>query len=236
MDRYFSYHLGDYIHVTGVVDQSEITIDNSSATLVILHPDTLISATHVADAFECQRKAILQTRVRASGEASKYMVYGNIVHRLLQMGLTLKNFSIPFLSQALTQIISESTEDLYQCNIDESTAISALQEHIGTLSKWGSEFVGRPPRLAKKSDNNNAYLGTINKVLDIEERIWSPMYGIKGNIDATVQFDTKTLFGTQAALTPFEFKTGKKTSSAHDAQTALYTLLLTDKYGAELLK
>lgn len=113
--------------------------------------------------------------------------------------------------------------------MDEASSLQALQEHIVTLSKWGAEYVNKPPRASRKGDNS--YLGTIKKVLDIEEKIWSPMYGIKGNIDATVLFESKSLFGNQVALTPFEFKTGKKAGSAHEAQTALYTLLLTDKYG-----
>lgn len=58
------------------------------------------------------------------------------------------------------------------------------------------------------------------------------MYGLKGNIDATVQIayaDGKE----QSTLTvPLELKTGRKDSNlAHRAQTALYTLLLSDRYG-----
>ena len=27
----------------------------------------------------------------------------------------------------------------------------------------------------------------VTKLLDVEEHVWSPMYGLKGNIDATVE-------------------------------------------------
>ena len=80
----------------------------------------------------------------------------------------------------------------------------------------------------------------INKLLDVEEHIWSPMYGLKGNVDATVQMTiqedgvTKTGGGQErkTLLVPLELKTGKNTSEvAHRAQTSLYTLLLSDRYG-----
>ena len=73
---------------------------------------------------------------------------------------------------------------------------------------------------------------SINKLLDVEEHVWSPQYGLKGNIDATVQVLMKD-GGTEKTLTiPLELKTGRNTSNeAHRAQTALYTLLLSDRYG-----
>lgn len=72
----------------------------------------------------------------------------------------------------------------------------------------------------------------INKLLEVEEHVWSPMYGLKGNIDATVQIVLEEE-GSQKTLTvPLEVKTGKNnTNQSHRAQTALYSLLLSDRYG-----
>ena len=58
------------------------------------------------------------------------------------------------------------------------------------------------------------------------------MYGLKGNIDATVQVTMDDDTGRKTLTVPFEVKTGKNVSNAsHRAQTALYTLLLSDRYG-----
>lgn len=71
----------------------------------------------------------------------------------------------------------------------------------------------------------------VNKLLEVEEKVWSPVFGLKGNIDATVQIKVQNN-GEEATLTvPFELKTGKHSSAAHKAQTSLYTLLLSDRYG-----
>lgn len=58
------------------------------------------------------------------------------------------------------------------------------------------------------------------------------MYGLKGNIDATVQAVLQDGAEQKTLTVPLELKTGKNnTNEAHRAQTALYSLLLSDRYG-----
>lgn len=73
---------------------------------------------------------------------------------------------------------------------------------------------------------------SVNKLLDVEEHVWSPMYGLKGNIDATIQVNIEDELGQRTLTVPLEIKTGKQENASHRAQTALYTLLLSDRYGA----
>jgi DNA replication ATP-dependent helicase Dna2 len=74
----------------------------------------------------------------------------------------------------------------------------------------------------------------VSKLLDVEEHVWSPMYGLKGNIDATVQVTMQDGRRKRTLTVPFEVKTGKNPSAAHRAQTALYNLLLSDRYDVEI--
>lgn len=74
----------------------------------------------------------------------------------------------------------------------------------------------------------------MTKLLDVEEHVWSPMYGLKGNIDATVEVAAIDDRRKQTLTVPFEVKTGKHPSSNHMAQTALYTLLLSDRYDIDI--
>lgn len=74
----------------------------------------------------------------------------------------------------------------------------------------------------------------VTKLLDVEEHVWSPMYGLKGNIDATVEVIMTDGKQTRTLTVPFEVKTGKNASSSHMAQTALYTLLLADRYDIDI--
>lgn len=49
------------------------------------------------------------------------------------------------------------------------------------------------------------------KVVDIEEMAWSPRYGLKGMIDASVKVRLYPEIGTiEECVMPLEFKTGKR--------------------------
>ena len=69
---------------------------------------------------------------------------------------------------------------------------------------------------------------------DIEEDIWSPKWGLKGKVDASVQALFKRAGQDEAeeTIAPLEIKTGRSVGvMAHRAQTMLYTLLMEDRYG-----
>ena len=73
---------------------------------------------------------------------------------------------------------------------------------------------------------------SINKVVDIEENIWSPTFGIRGKIDVSLEFMVEQNGAVQTYHGPLEFKTGKSTRvQAHRTQTILYLLLMSDRYG-----
>ncbi len=85
-----------------------------------------------------------------------------------------------------------------------------------------------------KDRNGAQSLMCVNKLLEVEEKVWSPMYGLKGNIDATVQVVLKDGEDEKTLTVPFELKTGKNANASHKAQTSLYTLLLSNRYGESL--
>lgn len=73
----------------------------------------------------------------------------------------------------------------------------------------------------------------ISSLHDVEEDIWSPTYGLRGKLDASVQAiidRSQGPFSTHPA--PFEIKTGRAVAGLeHRAQTMLYSLLMQDRYG-----
>ncbi|KAH9297337.1 hypothetical protein KI387_029019, partial [Taxus chinensis] len=76
---------------------------------------------------------------------------------------------------------------------------------------------------------------SVSEVIDIEEMVWSPKYGLKGMVDASVRvnFDSHGSVPEEFIM-PLEFKTGKGTTGQaameHRAQVILYTLLMSDRY------
>ena len=73
----------------------------------------------------------------------------------------------------------------------------------------------------------------ISSLHDIEEDIWSPTYGLRGKLDASVQAVIVRNSGSSITHpTPFEIKTGRAVAGLeHRAQTMLYSLLMQERYG-----
>ena len=226
---------GSFVHLIGNFDRQGQCIVDDANNMLILHPDHLISATVVADSFTCVRRAILQDRVKATSAAEKPQVYGHIIHAVFGEALTLNAFSSHQLRAIIEKLLPNYLESLYEINVQIPEAIDYLMGKMPELQAWASVFVSSKPipdAVIRDRNGSTTWLA-INKLLAVEEHIWSPMYGLKGNIDATVQvaMKTPTEDEPQTLTIPFELKTGKKDSNeAHRAQTALYTLLMTDRY------
>lgn len=205
--------------------------------MLILHPDQLISATVVADSFTCIRRAVLQDRVKATSEATAPLVYGTILHEIFQAALLENQWDIPFLSTVIDKILDKHVEDLYKIKVGPYLAKEHLQSKMPELSGWAEAFVASQPNDSAVVNDRNGKKANmcVSKLLDVEEHVWSPMYGLKGNIDATVQVTMKDGEDTRVLTVPFEVKTGKNANSSHMAQTALYNLLLSDRYDIQIV-
>ncbi|KAI9738683.1 MAG: Tripartite DNA replication factor [Cirrosporium novae-zelandiae] len=227
---------GSYVHLIGNFDCRGQCIVDDIHNLIILHPDHLISTTTVADAFNCVRRAVLQTRIKATSEANKPLVYGQMLHEVFQEAMKAGQWDIKFLHGIIESLIPKHLEKLYEIHVQIPDAVEHLQSKMPALSGWAREFVGlRPKAGAVVQDRGNNVTISINKLLDVEEHIWSPMYGLKGNIDATVQIAMREDGEEKTLAIPFELKSGKNANIAHRAQTALYTLLLSDRYDIEVV-
>ncbi|USW46949.1 Putative PD-(D/E)XK endonuclease-like domain superfamily, DNA replication factor Dna2 [Septoria linicola] len=215
--------------------------DAEQSPLLIVHPDHMLSATTVADSFDCIRKAVLQDRIKATSEGSKAMVYGKILHEIFQQALCANEWSESFLGDLVERTIQLHVEGLWELGMrDTSLAAEEVKAKMGEITAWAGIFVQSEPSAAAQVDDKQGekMLMSISKLIAIEEHVWSPLYGLKGNVDATVQTTIASRPGApdlQHLIVPFEVKTGRTTqSAAHRAQTALYTLLMSDRYDVEV--
>ncbi|EHK18219.1 uncharacterized protein TRIVIDRAFT_159356 [Trichoderma virens Gv29-8] len=216
--------------VTSVLDGEYVDQYNRTC------PEKLVSATVVADSFGCMRRAVLQDRVKATSEASPPLVYGTMLHEIFQEALLANKFDLPSLAQLIDKNIEKHIEDLYTIKVGVAAAKEHLQSKMTELSYWARSFVAPQPQADAIVEGRNGDRATIavRKLLDVEEHVWSPMYGLKGNIDATVEVAMTDGKQSQVLTVPFEVKTGKHANSNHMAQTALYTLLLSDRYDIDI--
>ena len=242
-----SISIGNVIHVASLPGSHQqaspldplgklIVSDADGSRLLIVHPDDMLSATTVADSFDCIRKAVLQNRIKATSEASKALVHGKILHEIFQQALTANRWDDTYLAELVERTVQNHVEGLWELGMKDTVlATEEVNAKMAELASWARIFVAETPSEVATIDDKqiDKIWMSISKLIAIEEHIWSPQYGLKGNIDATVQatiVDNPNEPGRKL-VTPFEVKTGRTTQSpAHMAQTALYTLLLSDRY------
>lgn len=228
-----------FVHIIGDFSPSRTIIVDDLHNMIILHPDHLLSSTVVADSFSCTRRAVLQDRVKATSDISGPLVYGTMLHEVFQESMMANRWNTAWLYDLIDRTCKAHLEQLYIIKTQIPAAVEHMRSKMNELQSWASVFVAPTPQegAVVSAGNGEKAKMAITKLLDVEEHVWSPMYGLKGNIDATVQVtmeDMKTR--KQRTLTvPFEVKTGKSVNASHRAQTALYNLLLSDRYDIEIV-
>lgn len=241
-----------FVHVIGIFDKRGRCFIDDNNNLLILHPDHLLSSTVVADSFSCTRRAVLQDRIKATNDSSAPLVYGTILHEIFQAAMLANRWDTEWLTELIENIAKRHLEDLYTIKLQIPQAVEYLLSKMAELQSWAELFVSSQPNVSSasfptgahandtqpeakvKAGGNETARMCVSKLLDVEEHVWSPMYGLKGNIDATVQVTMQEGKQQRTLTVPFEVKTGKNPSAAHRAQTALYNLLLSDRYDIDI--
>ncbi|GAB5359847.1 hypothetical protein AAMO2058_000577200 [Amorphochlora amoebiformis] len=239
------------------------------AGLIILHPDVLISGTRVGGSTPCVRKAVLG-EIYKSSAPSLPALNGILGHQVFEQCLFHGDFSEGFIKKQIKTAIPGYVEDIYTIGKSEKECeefLSTLVNNITTFgNKYGPTTVKKDSKQHRRNISRKSSSGThgthgtqpdiqIDKVLDIEESIWCPAFGLKGVVDASVsvrrrsrsgKFPKKFSKNTEKNeeisrpdsgskwVVPFELKTGKRYSVAHRAQVLLYTLLMSDRYNTHV--
>ncbi|CAK9231222.1 unnamed protein product [Sphagnum troendelagicum] len=233
---------GDTVNVIGEFGSDGTCVLDHNQNLLVVHPDLLISGSRVGGSFGCARRAVLDERIKSS-DVSMPALLGTMLHQLFQVGLRAESPNREFLQHEAKAIVQCNIDGLYSIGGNEREALEKLIDSIPTILGWLHQFCRPLPLLGSSGVEFSRTEGnqplSIPEVVDIEEMVWSPKYGLKGMIDASVQ----VRLGHSNTIMPLELKTGKGTTGQaaleHRAQVILYTLLMSDRYmqdvGAGLL-
>ncbi|XP_024544852.1 DNA replication ATP-dependent helicase/nuclease DNA2 isoform X1 [Selaginella moellendorffii] len=223
---------GDTVNIIGDFGADNKCIVDHKANLLVLHPDVLVSGSRVGSSFSCSRRAVLNERLK-SFDSSMAALLGTMLHRLFQKALTAEKPSHDDLQVQAKRIVLDHIDGLYALAGNQKEALIKLVDAIPPLLDWLQTY--RNPKESSEA-NIDFGMGTgerrvaITEVVDIEEMILSPKYGLKGMIDASVRVDEEHM--------PLEFKTGRATTGQagveHRAQVILYTLLMSDRYSQDV--
>jgi DNA replication ATP-dependent helicase Dna2 len=234
------YRPGTIVSVLPYSEAGEILIDGSNGAMLAYDPTNLISITTVADAVSCLRKATLSVKMQPAScdnRPTLSLVSGTVAHDVFEQGIR-----DPRLLEDLTALIraaiSGNLPTIYACGEDEVGVQQAVCEILRGFPIWCSKYLRERPfadahvidELRANMPENSRNI-SIPHVYSLEESITVPGLGLKGKLDAVVMLRYGSSSGWESILVPLELKTGKSTSStAHRAQTLLYTILLSERY------
>lgn len=227
-----------------------------NAGFLVLHPDVLLSGTRITTSHDCARRSVLEEWVGGTGTNDK-AVKGTLQHLLIQGAFTDGLRTSAELRRLASKIVGENTESLLDAGMTAEEALEYLTAAIPPVLRWMTRYLRDAPApgsLLSAGYDSTSQLEcrramSVSGVVDIEEAVWAPKYGIKGMIDATVQLTlmtpgqpgamvTQTNAGPsggkeERVVAPLEIKTGKPHGS-HRAQVLLYLLLLEERYGQRM--
>ncbi|EIN04726.1 Dna2-domain-containing protein [Punctularia strigosozonata HHB-11173 SS5] len=254
---------GDVVNVLGSFksDASGIlSVDiTSKNNIIIAHPDLLLTATALSNASQCRRKPLLSSLIRqASSEsgASPSLVWGNMLHEVVQSCLKEGRWDEGFISSLINGVVRTPSglSSLVTIGCDVEAAKKELNARAVGIKVFGERYIqqGNPREDAvlvnTRAKNGQKSLLAITALHDVEEDMWSPRWGLKGKIDASVQgvveertespFTKTKMVASASTMTsspfPFEIKTGRNVAGMeHRAQTMLYTLLMSERRAVE---
>ncbi|KIL65109.1 hypothetical protein M378DRAFT_186544 [Amanita muscaria Koide BX008] len=200
---------GDTIHVIGSFTHNgaspsiEIT---SKDNLVILHPDLLVTITAVSTAWQCRRKPLLSGLVRSSTDYTPALVWGNMLHEVMQTCLSENKWEAAYIDEQIGLVISRGLMDLVRIDTSVLEARRELHERSKGLQAFAAKYLSQVPKPEAVLTNTRdtavdaPSLLAISDVLDIEEDIWSPTYGLRGKLDVTVFAHIGTANTTQPSI------------------------------------
>ncbi|GEQ69035.1 hypothetical protein JCM33374_g2706 [Metschnikowia sp. JCM 33374] len=222
----------DVVHVIHTTPENPRLISDSH-NLLIWHPDTLVSSTVVADQLECPRKTVLNKRLSFPGSHSIPLLAGTIVHELFQACFITGKCTSEYMESLLELEIQRRLLDIYTLGDVVDELKDKIRSHLPYIQKWFATFFRRAPAEIPTNKRNQKVRFSVAEALDIEERVWSPMFGIKGIADVTLKANLASENSTGQFLVPMEIKTGQPYIH-HQAQAALYSLLYKDRYNVDI--
>ncbi|XP_051475691.1 DNA replication ATP-dependent helicase/nuclease DNA2 isoform X2 [Apus apus] len=225
---------GDIVHLEGECSSGTWVINEQSGYLV-LYPDLLLSGTTISNSIRCMRRAVLSERFRGSESGSRQTLVGTILHEIFQQSVT-NNLAQEKVEELAKKIVhgQKYLKEMYHLRLKPTEIIQEVEEYLPSFFKWAEDFMHNPANQNKmplklsgggKSDDFSSKVQVVD-ILDIEENIWSPRFGLKGKIDVTAKVKIQCQSGEQSRVMPLELKSGKESNSIeHRSQVILYTLL-----------
>lgn len=143
-----------------------------------------------------------------------------------------------YMTKLVNRIVVSQLEALYGAGLDEDTARRELLNVSGPILQWHRSFLARTGAGGNGEGGTASFNSagardariTVSRVLATEDDVWSPVLGLKGIMDATVEASVQPVQapvygggggeGASSLVMPVEVKTGKRIGEANSSHRA----------------
>lgn len=224
------FEVGDIINFILTHPEAPTLVDDLR-NILIWHPDVLVSATTVSQQLSCSRKPVLTDRFNFPGESSVPLLVGIILHEIFQACFVKEDWSLSLMETLMKELIEENIMTIFSLDKSRQDIETEIYASLPYLKLWFDTYYKKTSSIS--SALSEGLLFSASRALDIEENIWSPLFGIKGKVDVTLEAKIQSSFNKGTSLIPMEIKTGRPYMS-HNAQSSLYSLLFKDRYNTDV--
>ena len=159
--------------------------------LLIHFPDVLLGGTRIAGSTQCPRQGYLQERIAGREGTNAACTKGNMYHSLFQTALSRGIRQAGQLEQIAWEIVGSRAVDILDSEMTEHQAFTYLKESLPRTIPLLNKFNRPEPRFDVSAGMVNGRemkrKVAFPDVLDIEEYIAAPKFGLKGFVDASVR-------------------------------------------------
>lgn len=119
----------------------------AAANLLILHPDLLTTATALSTAPQCRRKPLLAGLIRATSDITPALVYGSILHEVLQRCLREDRWEQTFLDTCIAETVQAMLGDLVKLGVSEEVARREVADRARGLIPFQQRYLTDEPKV-----------------------------------------------------------------------------------------
>ena len=121
----------------------------TSANLLILHPDMLLTATALSNAPHCMRKPLLTSLVRSTSDITPALAWGSMLHEVMQHCLLEKRWDDAWIDKCLHNAISGGLGELVKLGISEEVALTEMRERSKDFKVFAERYLGDVPKVIR---------------------------------------------------------------------------------------
>lgn len=106
-----------------------------------------MTATALSNTLRCRRKPLLGNLVRSSSDITPSLVWGNMLHQVMQTCLTCGRWEESWIHQQIDNVIVTGLEDLAKIEVDVEQAKREVRFRAKGLCTFAKKYIAAIPKV-----------------------------------------------------------------------------------------